>query len=106
MQGYTALHKFAGVIVEVAWNISIYKNFYFYYNTRKAILNFLKIQDTGVCVTCWRRACACALVIALVVGTNCLWKSSPFIWIPGDKNTNHEAHSCPYAMLIHVFVEI
>lgn len=55
-----------------------------------------KVQTNGVkvCVTCWRRACACAFVIALVVGTICLWKSNPFIWIPGDKNAFHEACYC------------
>lgn len=35
--------------------------------------------------TCWSKACACALVIALVVCTVCLWKSSPFVWAPGRR---------------------
>lgn len=50
----------------------------------------LSMGSRALCVTCWRMACACALVIALVVGTVCLWKSNPLIWIPADGNTVNE----------------
>jgi len=48
----------------------------------------MTVRCVMVCViTCWRRACACALVIAGIV---CLWKSNPLIWIPEDRNTVNE----------------
>lgn len=48
----------------------------------KSYLKRSSMQCCTQCGTCWRRACACALVIALVVGTVCLWKSNPLVWIP------------------------
>ncbi len=63
--------------------------------------------------TCWSKACACALVSALVVCTVCLWKSSPFVWAPGGrkavsatidqshtKRSFQPSYSAPLAFLI------
>lgn len=57
--------------------------------------------------TCWSKACACALVIAFVVCTVCLWKSSPFVWAPGKRESGScwidQSHKIPFqlAWLVH-----
>lgn len=62
----------------------------FHKNRKKKSNIRLSVWCCASCVTCWRRACACAFVIALVVGTVCLWKSNPLVWIPEGRNTIHE----------------
>lgn len=57
--------------------------------------------------TCWSKACACALVIALVACTACRWKSSPFVWAPGKSETGScwidQSHKIPFQLtwLVH-----